>query len=812
MNRLHLKRMLRNIRKHTLFTLINFLGLTIALLIVILTITFVSYESNFDQFHSDSESIFRVVQENHTANGVDYWSTTAYPLGAALRNDYFDVKVTQTAGPGQRLLSVGEAEEKLDLEVEYVLFADSLFLTFFDGAQNNYSLWKQGNLRLFAQQNNSVLLTEQLAERLFGKDYGNLLGEEIQLNNNSVLSVAGVLSNPPFNSNVRYEAIVNYPFFQENNPYPSRNWSGNYQGYTYVKLPENVSTEEFENRLDAIENKYLSDQDNERIEYNLQSLTEIHNDTSYSDSIASYVSPKSLLNGLLLMTFIIVLIAMVNYVNLSSALAIKRSKEIAVYKILGDSKNHLVMRHLMETAFLVIIAMIHAFSFGGYFITLINQGIMGRAFELTISQDIVGIVVGVGAFVILMAGLYPAILTSKFKPVETLKSEQVYSYKGPANLIRKFLIFVQFSFVHIIIIGMAGAYFQLNYLRNTDLGFNRSAVLTFDIPQRDSLKIERLKQHLMNHSTIENVSISSGVPFESYYQYGTSYRLSSENEAMNREAEMKVIDVDYKDFYDLELVAGRWINESNKIYRQEGFNGFVVNETLANELNITPEELIGKRITINEGEAVVVGVVRDYHNMWLKDRIKPVLLFYWGTGFFSKGAVQVAGLNNAKASINFIERTWKEEFPEYNFKYKWLDEHVANTYAQETLIFDALQMGALLAIVLGGSGLFALVAFFAAMKTKEVGIRKTLGASVRQLIIELSSGLIKLILLSMIFGTVVGWWFLTEWMNGFIYKTELTYLTYLISVVITMIIAGLTIVAQTLRTAQANPVDSLKYE
>ena len=177
-----------------------------------------------------------------------------------------------------------------------------------------------------------------------------------------------------------------------------------------------------------------------------------------------------------------------------------------------------------------------------------------------------------------------------------------------------------------------------------------------------------------------------------------------------------------------------------------------------------------------------------------------------------KCTLQVAGLNNAKASINFIERTWKEEFPEYNFKYKWLDEHVTNTYAQETLIFDALQIGALIAIVLGGSGLFALVAFFAAMKTKEVGIRKTLGASVRQLIIELSSGLIKLILLSIIFGTVVGWWLLTEWMNGFIYKTELTYLTYLISVIITMIIAGLTIVAQTLRTAQANPVDSLKYE
>lgn len=812
MKRLHLKRILRNIRKHAQFTLINFLGLTIALLIAVLTVTFVAYERSFDDFHSDKESLYRIVQENHTANGIDYWSTTAYPLAEAIRNDYFDIEVTQTAGPGQRLLSVGEGDEKKDLQVDYVLFADSLFLSFFDQLELNSDLWLQGDLTLFGKLKNSVILTDKLAKRFFGEDYGDVLGLEVQLNNNSVLSVAGIISNPPLNSNIKYEAIVNYPFFQENNPYPSRNWSGNYQGYTYVKLPKNVSTQEFELRLSAVEEKYLTAQDNERIAYNLQPLTAIHTDTRYTDSIASYSTSSSLLTGLLWMAVVIVLIAIVNYINLSSALAIKRSKEVAVYKILGDSKSQLILRHLVETSFLVILAIIHAFAFSGYFISLINEGTMGQVFDLALTQDVISIILAEGVFVIIVSGLYPAVLMSKFKPVQTLKSEQVYSSKGPANLVRKFLIFVQFSFVHIIIIGVAGAYFQLSYMHSTDLGFKKDAILTFNLPQRDSLTIERLKQSLTSFSNINAVSISSGVPFESDYQYGTAYRLSSEEETMNREAEMKVIDTDYLDFYDLEIVAGRWINEGNRLHWREGFNGFVVNETLAKELNMSPDELIGKRININEGEAEVIGVVRDYHNMWLKDEIKPLLLFYWGTGFFSKGAVEITNLANAEESVDYLERSWKKEFPAYDFSYEWMDERVEKAYAQDALIFKALQVGALIAIILGGSGLFSLVAFFAVMKTKEVGIRKTLGASVQQLIVELSSGFMKLIFLSILISTMVGWWLVSEWMNGFTYKNDLTYLTYLVSAVATVIIAGFTIAIQTLKSAQANPIDSLRYE
>ena len=812
MKRLHVNRMLRNIRKHAFFTLINFLGLTLALLIAVLTVTFVSYERSFDTFHSDSESIYRVVQENHTANGIDYWSTTAYPLANALRNDYFDIEVTQTAGPAQRLLSSGSGESKKDLQVNHVLFADSLFLDFFDQAKLGSDLWIQGELSLFSRQKNAVLLTEDLAERFFGKSYGSLLGEEIQLNNNSVLSVAGVITNPSKNTNINFEAIINYPFFQENNPYPSSNWSGNYQGYTYVKLPANVSSSEFEKRLTHFEKKYLSAEDDRRIEYNLQPLVSIHNDTTYTDSIASYSTSDSVLTGLMIMTVIIVLIACVNYINLSSAIAIKRSKEVAIYKILGDKKHQLIVRNLFETAVLVFIATIHAFAFSGYFINLINGGILNQTFELHLSTDIVLMTVGVGVFIVAMAGLYPALLMSRFKPVETLKSKQIYSSKGPANIIRRVLIMIQFAFVHVIIIGVAGVYFQLDYMRNTDLGFKSNAIISFNLPQRDSLKIERLKYGLVQHAGIENANISSGVPFESDYQYGTSYRLTSEDNSQKREAEMKVVDTDYKDFYELELIAGRWLNESNRLFWQEGFNGFVVNETLVKELNLTPEEVIGKRIAINEGEAEVVGVVRDYHNMWLKDEIEPLLLFYWGTGFFSKGAIQLSSDQNALAAIAHLENSWKTEFPEYDFEYQWLDERIAQVYEQDNLIFNALKIGAVIAIALGGSGLFALVAFFINMKTKEVGIRKVLGASIPRLIVQLSSGFMKLIIVSIIISTCAGWWLMNEWMSGFTYKNELTLLTYVLSAIVTVIIASLTISVQTLKTAQLNPVDSLRNE
>lgn len=812
MLKLHIKRVFRNIRKYLLFNLINFVGLTVALTITILSIAFVLYERSFDSFHSDSEQVYRVVQENHTANGIDYWSTTAYPLAVALRNDFPAIEVTQTAGPGSRLLTAGFTDDKKDIEIANVLFADSLFLSIFDYKRLDEDIWIQGNLSLFSKQNNAVVLTEKVAEKFFGVNHGNLVGQEMELNKNSILYVAGVIKNTPLNTSIPYEVIINYPFFQENNPYPSRNWSGNYQGYTYVKLPKHVDAASIEEQLPAFEAKYLSELDDERIEYNLQSLSNIHNDTTYSDSIASYATPNNLLNGVLMMALIIMIIACANYINLASAISIKRGKEVVVYKILGDSKTQLVVRQLLETATLVIIALFHAVVISNSLFSFFNQGILEYTFDLVITQELLFIIATLCLLIIIIAGAYPALVMSKLKPIDTLKVTQTYSGKGLGAFIRKFLIFIQFSFVHIVIIGVAAVFFQMTFLKNTELGFERDEILTFKLPQQDSLKIERLRTELLNHHAIDKVTFSSGVPFESDYQYGTSFRLASEEESMNREAEMKVMDKNYLELYDLKMISGKWINEANMLHWQQGFNGFVVNEALVSQLNLSPEEIIGKRIAINEGEAEVIGVVKDFHNIWLKESIKPCLMFYWGTGFFSKAAVKISGSENNEQTIAFIEQTWWKEYPDYVFQYEWFEDRIENTYAMESMMYTAMKIGALIAIILGGSGLFALVAFFTSLKFREVGIRKTLGASVSQIIIHLSSGFMGIVLVSVILSTVIGWVVVSNWLDGFTYKTNLTLFTYLMAPIITLCIAALSIVSHAIKSARTNPVDSLRHE
>ncbi len=802
----------RGLRKNVFFTFLNLLGLTTALTISLTIVAFVDYEKNFDHFHSNSDRIFRVVQQNHTANGVDYWSTTAYPLAEALRNDFPNIKVTQTAGPSQRLLTGGFASDLKNIEVENVLFVDSLFFSFFDFSNSGEPLWIQGDISIFAKQDNAVLLTKNLAEKFYGLSHGNIIGEEIELNKNSILTVAGVIDNPPKNTSVMYEAVVNYHFFKENNPYPSSNWSGNYQGYTYIMLPDHSSAELFEQSLPDFESKYLSDIDNKRIEYKMQPLIDIHNDTTYSDSIGSYTLSGSLLNGLMVMALIIIIIASVNYVNLTSALAIRRSKEVAIYKILGDSKGQLLLRHLLETGFLILVAAIHAIFFGQWILNFINEGLLGQSFDIILTEAVLFSLAGICLIIIIAAGIYPALIMASFNPIKAMKDNQNISQRGFQGFMRRTLVFIQFSLVHIIIIGVCAVYFQMSFLKNTDLGFEKEDIITINIPRGDSIKVERLRQAFSKHSAVTQVSFSSGIPFESDYQYGTSFRLSSESETMQREAEMKVVDVDYAGLFAFELVAGKWLTNANVLPWQQGFNGFVVNETLAKELGFIPEELIGQKITINEGEAEVIGVIKDYHNVWLKESIKPLLLFYWGTGFYSKGAVQLSTNSNYEESLAFIKKEWKKEFPNHTIKTELVEHRVDNTYAIDDFVFSGLQISSLVAIVLGCSGLFALVAFFTESKTKEMGIRKTLGASLNQLIMEMSSGFLWLVGISIIVGSALGWWFISQWLEGFTYRTELTYISYILAALATIVVAGISIIGKTTKAALNNPIESLRSE
>ncbi|MEQ9167053.1 MAG: ABC transporter permease, partial [Fulvivirga sp.] len=392
MLKFYIKTFLRRLTKNVFFNLVNLIGITVALTVTTVIVSFVVYERSFDSFHSDAKRVFRVVQDNVTANGVDHWSTTAYPLAGALTNDFSDLEVIQTAGPTKRLLTVNEGGNPKNFEVEHVLFADTSFFKIFNYGLVDKSLWIHGEYSIFKKQHNAILLTESLANKLYGKGDNNIIGREIELNNNSLLTVAGVISDPPLNSNIRYEAVINFSFLRENNPYPVNNWSGNYQGYTYIKLPEHLSENAFEQRLPAFEAKYLSESDDQRINYQIQSLVDIHNDTTYSETIESYAISTTMLNSLIAVAILLIIISGANYINLASALIIKRSKEVVLLKMFGDLKRQLVKRYMLETSFLIVIAAVHALVFGQYLIDVINNGILGIPFNIQITAHVYALV------------------------------------------------------------------------------------------------------------------------------------------------------------------------------------------------------------------------------------------------------------------------------------------------------------------------------------------------------------------------------------------------------------------------------------
>ncbi|MEM1408861.1 MAG: FtsX-like permease family protein, partial [Bacteroidota bacterium] len=304
------------------------------------------------------------------------------------------------------------------------------------------------------------------------------------------------------------------------------------------------------------------------------------------------------------------------------------------------------------------------------------------------------------------------------------------------------------------------------------------------------------------------VSFASGIPLAPKRQYGTAYRFANRAIEEQQDAEMKVVGLDYLKMYDLKLIAGRWLDQNN-ITEDHSFNGFVVNETLVQSLGTTPEEIIGKEIAINEGTAPVIGVISDFHNMGLQLKITPCLLFYWH-GFFSESGIRYQTGANENELVTDIEKVWKSVYPKGIFKYQFVEDHLADNYRIEGLVFDAFKVSSFLAIVIGCLGLYGLISFMAEIRTREIGIRKTLGASVSGIVFMLSNYFLRLLMASIAIGSLAAWVITDRWLQAFAYKIELTPWFFVMSAILTVFMAMLTTTGKTLITASMNPVESLR--
>ena len=787
----------RSILRKKSSSLINIIGLSTAAAVCLLTLIFYQYETSFDHHHKLSDQTYRVVQTTQRPETELYWGTTAYPLAAALRDDFPDFEqVTQTAGPMNRLFSYTRANGKRVLfEEQYVLFVDSFYPKTFDFE------WLAGNPNSALDEVDAVIITEKIAEKCFGKgfDPSDAIGEILMLNNKDQLVVKGVIRNNKPNINLKANMMVSYKFFKKHNPYPSGNWSGNYRGTTFVVLNDETQKGNIEVKINDWKSKYLNEEDNKIISYSLQPLHEIHTETKYGSTPQGYQIPKRTLNASLLVAAFILLIAIINFINLVTANASVRSKEVGIRKVIGGGKSVIVSQFIIENTLLVGIAFTLAIGLSYFTIDLINDFLTIINLNLTIGLADILIAFAFCLIIALLATVYPSIILSSFNPLKALSNKGTGSVKGAG--LRKGLTFFQFMIVQVFVIAAIIVGVQLNYFNSKSLGFNSEKIVSVSIPSFDGTQV--FVNRLFENSDVQQISVGSGPPMAvENFSLGTRYREPHQEVNAGMGAEMKIIDSIYLDLYDIPLIAGRNFREN-----KPRFDEFIITRQLAASMNWNPEDAVGKRLTINEGEATIVGVVEDFNNHSLQYDMTPVVFMNWHA-FQWKAFIKVSSFS----TIVDIEQIWREQFPDNIFSYNFVDDSIEKEYVIENLIFTGFKFFSILVIIIACLGLFGLVAFISVQKTKEIGIRKVLGATVSEILILFNKQFSLLILLAFVAAVPVVWYFMSQWLATFNHQIPLSPWMFIVGGVVTFILGSTVAILKSYKAATVNPVEILKDE
>jgi putative ABC transport system permease protein len=794
----------RTLLREKLFSFINITGLSIGITCTLVIAIFVRYELSFDRYHEKADSTYKIVQETKFAEETQYWNTTAYPLAEALRNDFSELPfVTQAAGPMPRFFRVEDENGNVSrFEEKLVLFVDAYYPKVFDFK------WIEGDPSTALSKPSSIVLTRSLVYKYFNLKMGegeSVLGKHMMLNNKDELTVTGVVEDAPANTTLKYTMLIPYEFFRINNPYFSSNWSGNYQGSTFLVMNNGQSTMQMERQLLDWKKKYLKPEDDNRIVYHLQPLTAMHTDSKFGSSPESYIMPQKLIYASTGIAIFILIVACVNFVNLATAQAANRAKEVGVRKMMGGSRFELVKQFLSEHILLVSITLLVSLELTQLAIYLINQNVSIIDLHLSLDWEAVVMALLIGCIVIILACIYPALVMASGRPIESLKSKFNTLQSGGLSL-RRLLIGFQSATVQLFVIGTLVVASQINYFKNKDMGFDsKSPIIITNLNELE--RTEAFRQKLLSNPAIKDVCFSSSSPLSDYnHHYGTSFRLPNQREEDGKEAEEKGVDLNYISFYKLQLLAGR-----NFSSLKPTFDEFIVNEKVIKAMGWSPEQAIGQKLVINEGVATIVGVIKDFHNYSLQEEITPCI-FLNSSAWLDRSNIKLQPTSNLSETLPFIENAWKELYPEGYYNFTFLDDALARNYAVEQLVFRGFFSFSILTILIGCLGLYGLVSYVTIRKAKEVGIRKVLGASVVSILHLFSQEFIALVLFAFVVAAPLSYYLMDQWLQSFAYRIEISWWILALGAAISMAIALLTIGFQTIKTAMANPIESLRSE
>ncbi len=788
----------RNIAKNRGYSFINITGLALSITCAIFIFSFVKYNLSFDNFHENPDRIYRIVTELHR-DVIAYRNNVPSPLGEFFRNDYtYGEKVARVYTELNPLIILRNGDDDLTKfeEPGGIAFSETEFFDIF-----NFPLL-HGDKEKVLTEPNTAIITEHIARKYFGDK--DAIGETFWLQNKIPFTVTGILKDLPANTDIKSEIFVSYSTLKTHDPFLASDtdgWGGIRDGMKcYTLLRPNTSIAKVEEVLSAYVKIYRPTSKNVH-HYKLQPLADIHFNSNYGGAMA-----KSNLMIVFVIGLFLIVTACVNFINLATAQALKRSKEVGVRKVLGSLKTQLFWQFIFETGIITFAGIIIAAALSYTIFPFVNQ-FFGTQIPINIFSDgSLLFIVGLGIVVTFFAGSYPGLVLAGFQPVAALKGKLSRQAIGGFNT-RRTLIVVQFAISQVLIIGMVVITNQMRYTQQSDLGFDKDAIVLVAMANGTTPEQSKtMKTEIQRIPGVEKLSLCFTAP-SSEDDWGNSIRFENSSEEVNFRTSIKSADADYISTFDLKLVAGRNIQQADTVREM------IINEAMVRKLELkSAEDALGKMITANGGSmhAPIVGVVKDFHDKSFHEEISPVLITTY-TNDYSNYAIKL-NLAEAKSTIAAIEKLWLQQHPDQIFKYQFVDESIARFYESEKTTLKLIQIFSFIAIIIGCLGLYGLVSFMVSQKTKEIGIRKVLGGTAAHIVWIFGQEFTRLIVVAFLIAAPIGWWFMNDWLQAFKFHTTIGLSTFMLAIGCSLMVAAVTVCYQVIRTAFANPVKSLRIE
>ncbi|GAA4446861.1 ABC transporter permease [Nibrella saemangeumensis] len=788
----------RNLWKQRTYTLLNTVGLSVGIAGGLLIFLFLRHHLSTDRHHARFDRIFRIDTDLYLEDGsIEYNPEAPPPMAQVLRTEYPQVEQAAFLMMNRDLtVSVQRPEQPEPLRFREHKGTGLVEPEWFDIM--SYT-WLQGNPKTALRQPNTVVLTESWAKRYFGD--ANPMGQVVTLNNKVNATVTGILADPPSTTDTDLDLFISLATMNKLFPdFKLTDWQFlNSSQRLYFTLKDPSTAASLQQALPALSKKHYGEMAS-IFRFHIQPMREFHFDVQRGGAAIR----QSLLWALGVVGLLLVGAACINFVNLATVQVLRRSKEVGVRKTLGSSRIQLILQFLLETALISVTATTLALLLVAILLPLFNDWVQ-LSLVLRLDGLLVAFITILLLGVILLAGGYPAAVLSGFSPWAALRGKLVAT-SGHGFTVRRVLVVVQFAVCQVLILGSFIVANQMRYMQQADLGFRKDNVVVVPLPQNTKLAQDAFKEKLTQYSDIQAVSLHHRPP-ASDQLFGGSFKFDGKADWEPYPIRERLADADYLPTYDMTLLAGRNIMPSDTIRE------YLINENLLHKLGFqNPQQVLGKRLQhyLSPVPLPIVGVVKDFHQKSLREEIGPCIIAS-RADWYERAGIRISGQNPAQ-TLQRIRQTWQQLYPNEVFEYQFLDEQVAKFYETENLVNRLVNVFTGIAILICCLGLYGLISQVVVQRTKEIGIRKVLGASVPGLVSLLSRDFLKLVLIAILIATPIAWYAMDQWLDDFAYKIAISWWSFVVTGLLLTGIALLTISYESIKAASANPVTSLRSE